>query len=204
MGMKKLTQTVKEIKMSEEMKNTILMNCYKKMEGNVMNKRKNDKSWKKPMVAAVSMAACFCVISVTALATTGKLEGFFKDIKRWDNVIIGTSYEQATGEMNFNVISGQEELIVVVEMLKPDSVPYRTFTTLGIGNYKIIDANGKTVIESDGTDLVTIIEGKANISIPIAELSQGEYKLVVNQFVGSAKAEQPLILAGTWQCEFTR
>jgi len=150
------------------------------------------------------MAACFCVISVTALATTGKLEGFFKDIKGTDGAIVGTSYEQATEEMTLSVISVAGGLMVMAEMVEPNSFPYKIFTTLGIGNYKIIDANGKAVIEGDGTESVEIVKGKAIIVIPITELLAGNYKLEVNEFVGGSKADQPLVLSGIWQCEFTR
>ena len=51
------------------------------------------------------------------------------------------------------------------------------------------------------TDFAEIIEGKTEIVISISGLSSGNYKLVVSGFVGSAKADQPLVLNGTWESE---
>lgn len=62
----------------------------------------------------------------------------------------------------------------------------------------------KVVVEGDTTDFAEIIDGKTTIVIPISELPGGEYKLVVSAFVGSAKADQPLVMNGDWECEFTR
>ena len=32
----------------------------------------------------------------------------------------------------------------------------------------------------------------------------GEYKLVVTELIGGAKAEQPLVVKGNWECGFTK
>lgn len=204
MEMKELLQTVKKIEMTEEMKNKIMNHCYKKMEENVVSKRKKEKTLEKPLAAAASVAVCFCLIGIITMASTGKLEGFFKDIKRWDGAVVGTSYEQATDEIYLSVISATEKLTVMAEMTEPDNVPYCLFTTFGLENFIILDKNGKTMMEDKKTNLVEVVDGKAIIEIPIEELSSGEFKLVVNKFIGSAKADQPLILNGTWECEFAR
>lgn len=204
MEMQKLSQKINEIQMSEEMKERIIHNCYNKMEENVMSKSKTNKFFKKPMVAVASLTLCFCLAGVTALATTGKLQGFFKDIKRWDGAVIGTSYEQATDEINMRVISMSDELTVTAEMVKPNVAPYSVFETMGIGNYKIVNEDGKVVVEGLATEFTEIVEGEATMVIPVSDLGSGNYKLVVSEFVGSAKADQPLVLSGTWVCEFVR
>lgn len=203
METKKLSQKINEIEMSEEMKKRIINNCYRKMEEDIMSKETN-KIFKNPMVAVASMALCFCLAGIATLAATGKLEGFFKDITSWDGAAIGTSYEQATDEIDLSVISVSDELTVMAEMVNPNMAPYMVFETFGIEDYEIVDANGKVVVEGDATDLAEIVEGKTTIVIPISDLSGGDYKLVVSGFVGSAKADQPLVLSGTWECEFTR
>lgn len=187
--------------------------CFSKMEVQNRNRyytemekkrmRKNKQSFRKPMAAAV-IAVCFCMIGVTALASGGKLEGYFKDIVRWDGAVVGTSYEQATDEIKVRVISEVDELIVEIEMTEPDKAPYSCLETFKIGKYEMADANGKIVVESNETKDIEIVNGRAEFILPIAELSSGNYKLLISEFVGSAKAEQPLVLSGTWECEFTR
>lgn len=49
-----------------------------------------------------------------------------------------------------------------------------------------------------------IVEGKAKIIIPTDTLVPGEYKLIVDEFVGEKKADQPLVMSGNWECKFTR
>lgn len=45
------------------------------------------------------LVLCLCLTGVTALAATGKLQGFFSDITGWNGAVVGTSYEQATKEL---------------------------------------------------------------------------------------------------------
>ena len=42
----------------------------------------------------------------------------------------------------------------------------------------------------------------AKVKIPLNDISEGTYKLVVSKLIGGAKAEQPLVLSGNWECEF--
>lgn len=212
MKMEKLSYAINQIEMPEDMKRRMIHNCLKQVEKKnsfYMKKerkamRKHNKVVKKPMVAAASMAICFCLIGVNALASSGKLEGFFKDIVRWDGAVVGTSYEQATDEINMSVISEEDELIVTVEMVEPGVAPYVFLEHFSIGAYEIINENGNVVIEGYGTEAVEIVNKAVNLVIPISDLSDGNYKLVIKEFVGSAKAEQPLVLSGNWASEFAR
>lgn len=204
MEMEKLSQVINEIEMSEQVKRRIINNCKREMEGKLMSKNKLKKVFKKPRVAIASMAVCFCLVGVTALAATGKLEGYFKDIKRWDGAVTGTSYEQATDEINMNVVSVSDDVTVTVEMVNLNKAPYMTFEVFGIEEYKIVDVSGNVIVESASTELVEINNGKVVMEIPISELPSGDYSIVVSKFVGSSKADQPLVLNGTWECKFTR
>lgn len=202
MDMHLLSQKINSIEMSEEMKKRMIHHCYSKMEEPLMNK--NKKTFQKPMIAIASMVLCFFLIGATALASSDKLQGFFRDIIRWDGAVIGTSYEQATDEITMNVVSVSDELTVTTVLVNPNTVPYMTFEAFGIGEYKIVDANEKVVIKGSATDYTEIVDGKATFSIPASELVSGNYKLVVSSFVGSSKADQPLVLHGNWKCTFTR
>ena len=73
-----------------------------------------------------------------------------------------------------------------------------------VNSYKIVDMDGNVIIEGKTTEMAEISEGKANITISPADIPSGEYKLLVSELVGSSKADQPLILSGTWECEFTK
>lgn len=204
MEMQKLSQEVKKIKMPEEMKERILNNCYNSVEEKEMSKNKEKKIFTKPMAAVASMAVCFGLLGVTAMAATGKLQGFFKDITRWDGAVTGTVYEQATDEINLSVMSASDELTIIAEMVNPDAVPYKEIETFGIKTYEIVDVNGEVVVEDGAAEFTEIADGKATFAILLSDLPAGEYKLIISEFVGGAKADQPLVISGTWECEFTR
>ena len=199
MDRKKFANKIREIEMSIEMQQRIIENCYVETEKKSMN-----KMFKKPLVAAASFAICVCLTGVTALAATGKLEGFFRDIKRWDGAVIGTAYEQATDEVEVNIMDVTDKLVVELTMIHSNEAPYSIVETFGIQEYKIMDANGNVVAENETLEMAVITEDKAYVNIPLDHVNAGEYTLMVSALVGSAKAEQPLVLSGTWECSFTR
>ncbi len=166
-------------------------------------KQKMRKLFRRPAVAVAALAICVCITGVTALATTDKVKGFFKDIIRWDGAVVGTEYEQATDELNLTITSVPEEINVEVKMVNPDVAPYGFFELFGIASYKIMDSNGNVVVEASATEMVEITDGVINLKLPCNDLPAGEYELVVNKMVGSAKADQPLELSGVWKCGFT-
>ena len=202
--MNELSKKIKEIEMPKEMRERIIKNCYMEMEKTNMNKTKQNKvntSFKKYMVAA-SLALCICLTGVTTLASSGKLQGYFKDIIRFDGTVVGTTYEQATDEININLITSADELIVATEFKNPTIAPYNSFETFAIETYKITDLEGNTIVKGNTTEAAIISEGKANLCIPLNNLSEGDYKLVVTEFVGNKKADQPLVITGNWEAEF--
>ena len=112
MDKKKFVNKIKEIEMPKDMQQRIIEKCYIETEKKNMN-----KMFKKPMVAVASFAICVCLMGVTALAAAGKLEGYFRDIKRWDGAVIGTAYEQATDEVELNIIEFSDKLVVEITMV---------------------------------------------------------------------------------------
>ena len=190
-----LAKKVTEIEMPEDMQHRIIKNCYNEMEKN------KNTIFKRPMVAVASFALCLCLAGVSALAATGKLEGYFKDMKNWNGAIVGTSYEQATDEVEINVIDATDELTVKLTMLKPNDPPYSVFQTFGIEEYKLVDANGNTVIENEMLEVPMVDGSTATVKIPLNDISEGTYRLIVSKLIGGAKAEQPLVLSGNWECE---
>ena len=195
-----LVKKVTEIEMPDDMQQRIIRNCRNEMEKKTV--KNTNTFFKRPTVAVASFALCLCLAGVSALAATGKLEGHFKDIKNWNGAVVGTSYEQATDEVELNAIDATDELTVELIMLKPNDPPYSIFQTFGIEEYKIVDANGNTVIENEILEMPMVDGSTATVKIPLNDISEGTYKLVVSKLIGGAKAEQPLVLSGNWECEF--
>ena len=143
---KKMAKKIEEIKMTEDMRIRIIGKCYAELEKNKISKRNVYNYLKKPVAAVAALALCLCVTSVTVLAATGKLQGFFKDVKRWDGAVIGTTYEQSMDEINVKIAEVTDELIVEISMVDSKVVPYSLFELFGLNNYKIVDINGKCYI----------------------------------------------------------
>ena len=203
MEFKDLKKSMENIKMSDEMQKRIIRNCrsaaVRETEEITMKKRVSF-NFKKSMSVAAIVALCLCI--TIAAAAAGNF-GLFKDITDWKGAVVGTEYEQATNEIEVDVVATQGNLSVIAKLLTPDTVPYSELETFGIGNYQIVDTSGNVVVEDKGADLVEIVNGEANMSISLGGVYSGNYKLLVNSFTGGKKADQPLQISGTWECDFT-
>ena len=207
---KKLTQQIKAITMPQDMKQRILDNCYKEMEDTTMRKT----VFMRPMAATAAMILCFCLAGVTGLAASGKLQGFFRDIVRWDGAVTGTTYEQATNEIRMQITNIADILTVELTVLDPTAAPYAMFDTFGIKEYTIVNADGNVVAESNASpdkaakdqalDMAKLSSGSATVTIPLSSVPAGEYTLIVTKLTGSAKADQPLEISGVWECTFMK
>lgn len=198
-----LKKALEKIEMPQEMQKRIIRNCNSQnnfgMEEYAMNKSK--KIWLKksiPMVAVLSVFICFATVGAAAAMKTG----IFKDVTRWTGTVVGTTYEEASEEIEANVTVEDDRLLVLVTMLSPATPPYSECKEFGISSYQIIDSSGSMVIKDAGTELSAISNGQAEIRIPLNGIERGNYELVINKFVGSAKADQPLEICGIWKCEF--
>ena len=202
MESKMLAEKIREIEMPEDMQARIMKKC-RNMEDEDMSKN-TKHTFKRPMVAVASLALCFCLTGVTALAATGKLQGFFRDITGWNGAVIGTAYEQATEEIELTVAHVSDNLTVAINMVNPDVAPYRFLETFGLESYRIVDRNGNVVVEGDRTELTEVVDGQVNVAIPLERVPAGEYKLIVAEMVGGSKADQPLVISGNWECDFAK
>lgn len=201
-----LKSAAQEITMPEEMKRRIAHNCKQietTMEEHNMNNRKNTSFFRKPAAVFAALAVCLS-LSVTALAATGVLQGFFRDITNHSGAIVGTSYEQATDEIDMDVTVDGDELTVLATFVDPNKFPYRESQLLGIADYRIMDAEGNVVQEGATDKFTPVANGQASIVLELNELATGSYKLIVTAFVSEKKADQPLNISGTWECEFSK
>ena len=202
-----LKKTAERITMPEEMKCRIASNCKKQIlesgEDYSMKNYKNRTFWKKPAAVIAVLAVCVC-LSVTALAGTGVIHVYFRDIKNVFGAVVGTAYDQATEEIDLRVAVSGETLTALVVFSEPGKAPYNEAETLRIEQYRIIDAEGSVVKEGTRTAASEITNGQAAINIPLNDLESGSYKLIVTAFVSEKKADQPLTISGTWECAFTK
>ena len=167
-----------------------------------MKTNKHNTFFRKPTAVFIAVALCL-TLSATALAATGVLQGYFRDITNWQGAIVGTSYEQATDEIDMRVTVNGNELTVLATFSIPQEFPYREVEKLGIAAYRIVDANGK-VVKEGAAESTEVTNGQAAVNILLDDIDSGSYKLVVTAFVGGKKAEQPLNISGNWECAFTK
>lgn len=190
-----------KIVMPEDMKIRIAENCKKQIsQQRKETTMKNNKLFKKPAAVFATLAICLS-LSVSAMAASGLLKGFFQDVKRPDGAVIGTTYEQATDEIALKVNIDGDTLAVIAAFT--DKAPFIA-AEMGIGNYQIVDGNGKVVKDGSYTELTKIIDGRAEIRIDISDIDNGSYKLIVTSFVAYNKADPPMAVNGDWACNFTK
>lgn len=190
-----------KIVMPEDMKIRIAENCKKQIsQQRKETTMKNNKLFKKPAAVFAALAICLS-LSVSAMAASGLLKGFFQDVKRPDGAVIGTTYEQATDEIALKVNIDGDTLAVIAAFT--DKAPFIA-AEMGIGNYQIVDGNGKVVKDGSYTEHTKIIDGRAEIRIDISDIDNGSYKLIVTSFVAYNKADPPMAVNGDWACNFTK
>lgn len=196
---KDLKKSVEEIKMPEEMKNRIIKNCYLQISNKEeYTMKKTNRGFKKmlPLVAVMVV----CVISVGAVVAN-HIRGF-KDVTK-GTAVVGTVYEETTEMIKLDT-EVKDNLIVSAEIIEYNKPPYVELDIIDINSYKILDNLGKAVKEGSAKSISTFENGKVSFEIPLNDIVSGEYKLVINEFVGSKKADQPLPIKGTWECSFTK
>ena len=206
MDYEKLKSAAETITMPEEVKRRITRNCETKISNSrkeiIMKTNNSPTFFRKP--AAVFVAAALCLsLSVTTLAATGVLNGYFRDITNWQGAIVGLSYEQATDEIGMEVTVNGNELTALVTFFNPQDLPCRETEKLGIAAYRIVDANGD-VVKEGAAESTEVVNGQAVVSIKLDGIDSGSYKLIVTAFVSEKKADQPLNINGHWECAFTK
>lgn len=199
-----MKNTIEKIEMPDDMKIRIVEKCKSesiyRTEEKSMTKNNTGNRFKK--TAAVALAAALFICFALGAAAAGR-HGFFSDIVNWNGAVIGTQYENAANEIDAEVISAENGVITVsAALLRADAFPYREIENLGIGSYKIVDAEGNAAAEGENTEFAEIANGKAEIKISAEGIAEGKYKLIISSFVGVKKADQPLKIYGEWECEF--
>ena len=202
MDYEKLKSAAETITMPEEVKRRIVRNCRAQILNSGKETVMKKIHFRKLAVIAAVLVVCLS-LTVAAMAVPSTRKGFFRDITDWRGAVVGTSYEQATDEINMSVTVNGNELTVGATFSIPQEFPYRAAEKLGIAAYRIVDGNGRTVKEGTA-ESTKVANGQTVILIPMEGIDSGDYKLIVTAFVTEKKAEQPLNLNGYWEAVFTK
>ena len=196
-----MKNVAEKIVMPEDMKIRIITNCKLRISQTRKDSiMKKNKMFKRPAAVFAAMAICLS-LSVSAMAASGMLKGFFQDVKRPDGAVVGTTYEQATDEIAIELTVNDD--VLTIETSFTGKTPFIA-EELGLGDYKIVDGNGKTVKEGVSTGYAEIIDNHATMKIYMNDVADGSYKLIINSFIATAKADQPMMVKGSWSANFTK
>jgi len=202
MDYEKPKSAAETITMTGEVKRRIVRNCRAQILNSGKETVMKKIHFRKLAVIAAVLVVCLS-LTVAAMAVPSTRKGFFRDITDWRGAVVGTSYEQATDEINMSVTVNGNELAVRATFSIPQEFPYRAAEKLGIAAYRIVDGNGRTVKEGTA-ESTKVANGQTVILIPMEGIDSGDYKLIVTAFVTEKKAEQPLNLNGYWEAVFTK
>lgn len=175
-----------------------------------MEERNMNKNQIKKTVTAAAVALV-CVFAVGSTTFADGMKGMFKDIIRFDGVVTGSEYLNATDEVGITageVTVTDTEVFVPVEitLLNPETAPFKYIEWVEVDAFEILDADGEVVVSEDEANVVcSVNDGAVNLSLSVeaGKLVAGEtYTLVIESFEGCKKADAPLAIKGEWECTF--
>ena len=184
----------------------------KNMEERTMSKPKI--TTKRTLAIAAVLALCLVTVCMTPLANS--IRGFFSDIIRFDGAITGTQYENATNDIKVDVLEVTSEngnVIIPLELSfeNPTEAPFPYIQEIAISEYKILDNSDKVIskekISVDEASKGIVSNGTVLVELSTADkkmTSGEEYTIVIEKMYGLSKADAPLHITGTWECNFIR
>ena len=197
--MEELKNALMQIEMPHDMKERIRKNCLSELsneaEENHMKKRKTTK---RTFFIAAVLVLCLPVIGMAVSNT-----GMFRDVKTIFGTVTGTEYENATEEITLSAVTEDVTLRLEATFVAPDTPPYRECEQFAIGSYLILDKTGNIVLKDKETQPEVITDGKVVFDLPFEELEKGTYTMMIDSFIGSKKADQPLPIYGNWEIKFS-
>ena len=202
MDMINLKNALEKIEMPQAMQERIVRNCSEKLHNREERTMKKSNTYRsQKWIPAAFSLSLFLMLSI--VGTAAVRTGFFKNITRWDGAVTGGVYEQASEEIEVTAFADGGTLTVSATLLLPGEPPYCFFETFGVQSCQITDGDGKVVMEQKDPVFSRLEDGQASIQIPLEGIKPGDYRLLIRQFAGSAKADQPLTINGIWECHFT-
>lgn len=189
-----LRASVERIALSEEARTNIVRGCRRARMA-----AERGRAVRRRRLAAAAAAAALCLV----LAAAAYGLGGFRDVTRWDGAVVGTEYGPAAEELDVRAVPADGGITVLAAMVSPETFPWRSLESLGLGAYRLTDGAGNTVAAGEGIDPAAVSGGKAQIFVPLTDLPGGEYTLCIDGFVGGSKGDQPLPILGPWTCPFS-
>ena len=182
-------------------------NAKKEREERQMNKKNIIKT-----ILATAAVAGVCILTTGNTAIGNTVKGFFKDVTRWDGAVVGTQYVQASEEIEMEVVkaiteNGNTQLCLEVTFVEKEEVPWKYIEEMVLGNYKILDEEGKEVfvVKNKATEgeKGTVANGETQIIFEVEPLEENiEYTMVIQSMYGLKKADAPLEIKGNWEIPF--
>jgi len=201
METKMMKEAVSKIEMPSDMKKQILENCYAEIERNNYGMK---KLFRKPAFALPVLVLCLSLVGFTTVAAAGKLPGFFKDITNPFGTVTGTEYLDATDEIEISADCDSNQMKIELTFVDPNATPYNELDSITVSDWKIEDSQGKEVMKNIEVKISGIENSKAILALSLDSLPEGSYKLIVNEFTGSKKADSQLKIGGTWIVSFEK
>ncbi len=134
-------------------------------------------------------------------------DGHFEDATAWNGSVIGTTYENATDEILFTLDAmeaAEATVSMTVKFADLQKLPYSIIEELSIPKYTILDQSGAVVAEGSADySAVDRERGETTFEISLAGLEKGDYRIKMEALEGKKKAEQPILISGTWECGFS-
>ena len=211
-----MKESVKEKINQIELPNTLHERCVSGINQAEREMEDNKMNYKKVIRGIVAAAAVLgvCVLTTNYEAIGSATKGFFRDITGWNGAVVGTEYMQETEELKVEVVTVTTEqayttLALEVTLTEKEQIPWNCIEEIVLGNYKIVDANGKDVVIVENANAegqkAEIIDGLAQIDILIEELEENvEYTLLIESFYGMKKADATLKITGNWEYKLVK
>ncbi len=131
----------------------------------------------------------------------------FEDVTAWNGSVIGTTYENATDEILFTLEAmeaAEATVSMTARFVDLQKLPYSEIEELSIPKYTILDQSGAVVMEGTADYRVVDRErGETTFEVPLTGLEKGDYRIKMEALEGKKKAEQPILISGTWECGFS-
>ncbi|MDE6501246.1 MAG: hypothetical protein K2L10_04115 [Ruminococcus sp.] len=161
-----------------------------------LKKGKKSPKW---TVALIVPAVIACISAGTYMAIDG---GFFRDKTTIFGTVIGQTYENATDEIEVTSDYSDGKLHINLNLLKYDYIPYSLSEEMNLYDFSLINLSDNTVAEDIHSDYAVVNGNIVDIAVDFNAVADTEYKLTINSFISSRKADQPLEIKGNWETFF--
>ena len=166
------------------------------LQGIARGRRSRRRSY---IVRFAVVAAAVCVLALPGLAKL--VSGHIEDIYE-GTAIVGQVYVEADNDITVTAGAddGGETVRLRAVFVNPEEAPFAYIDELTVHIEGVSDGAGNNVT-GPLSARSPITDGVAEFELQPGVPVENGYTLTIAGFTGKAKAEQPLEIQGTWQCE---